>query len=150
MSVFVDSTTLLYPVDTRHPDKGSICKAWLKTLMREDALTMSVQVLNESYWAAYRKPNFADVRGKLKAYLADYFPWCGAPLDPEVLQESWVISGRYGVHFWDALLLASANAAGCRWFLSEDLNDGQLYGGVTAVNPFRHAPQDVLGPRATS
>ncbi len=45
----------------------------------------------------------------------------------------------------DALLLASANAAGCRHFLTEDLNDGQLYGDVRVVDPFRHAPEDVLG-----
>jgi predicted nucleic acid-binding protein len=45
-------------------------------------------------------------------------------------------------------LLASANDAGCEYFLSEDLNDGQTYGAVTVVNPFRHAPADVLGAAA--
>jgi predicted nucleic acid-binding protein len=41
--------------------------------------------------------------------------------------------------------LASANAANCTHFLSEDLNDGQAYGELVAVDPFRHAPEDVLG-----
>jgi hypothetical protein len=33
----------------------------------------------------------------------------------------------------------------CTHFLSEDLNDGQAYGELVAVDPFRHAPEDVLG-----
>ena len=33
--------------------------------------------------------------------------------------------------------LASAEAAGCDEFLTEDLNDGQTYGSVRAVNPFK-------------
>jgi predicted nucleic acid-binding protein len=56
------------------------------------------------------------------------------------------IEDRYSLRFLDGLMIASANAAGCSHFLSEDLNDGQLYGGVRAVNPFRHGPGDVLGP----
>ena len=46
--------------------------------------------------------------------------------------------------FWDALLLASAGQAGCSAFLSEDLNDGQVYGEVTVVSPFRHEPEGVM------
>ena len=68
------------------------------------------------------------------------------PLTNGGLDEAWRLEDRYGVSFWDSLLLASANAAGCDYFLSEDLNDGQAYGGVTVIDPFRHAPQDVLGP----
>jgi predicted nucleic acid-binding protein len=64
--------------------------------------------------------------------------------------QAFAVEDRYGVRFWDALLLAGANAAGCGYFLSEDLNDGQAYGGVTVVNPFRHSHQDVLGPPVRS
>jgi predicted nucleic acid-binding protein len=64
------------------------------------------------------------------------------------LSEAFDIEDCFGVRFWDALLLASASAAGCSHFLSEDLNDGQVYGGVTVDNPFRHSPADVLGAAA--
>ena len=37
---------------------------------------------------------------------------------------------------YDALLLATAKELGCNRFLTEDLNDGQDYCRVTAVNPF--------------
>jgi predicted nucleic acid-binding protein len=109
---------------------------------------LSPQVLNESYWVVRRKPQFAYVRPKVRAYLGEYVPWASAPLTGATLQEAFVIEDRFGVRFWDALLLASANAAGCSHFLSEDLNDGQRYGSVTAINPFSHAPADVLGAAA--
>ena len=44
---------------------------------------------------------------------------------------------RYELQFYDSLLLATAEALGCDEFLTEDLNDGQMYGSVKAVNPFK-------------
>ena len=38
--------------------------------------------------------------------------------------------------FWDALILSSASDARCRLLLSEDLQDGFSWGGVTVTNPF--------------
>ena len=40
------------------------------------------------------------------------------------------------LQFYDSLLLAAAESAGCDEFLTEDLNDGQVYCGIKAVNPF--------------
>ena len=37
----------------------------------------------------------------------------------------------------DSLLLATAEANGCSEFISEDLNDGQIYCGMKIVNPFK-------------
>ena len=145
-SVFVDSTVLLYPLDSRDPIKQATCAGWLKTLRDRDLLTMSPQVLNESYWVAIRKPAFAPARPTIRAYLTRYMDWATAPLDPSCLTEAFQLTDRYGPRFWDALLLASANAAGCTHFLSEDLNDGHTYGAVKVINPFRHTPADVLGP----
>jgi predicted nucleic acid-binding protein len=144
-AVFVDSTVLLYPLDRRAPTKQAACAAWLRSLRRTDGLVLSPQSLNESYWVVLRKPAFAAVRADIRAYLTDYTPWATAPLDGPTMLEAFAMEDRYGVRFWDALMLASANKAGCSFFLSEDLNDGQAYGAVQAVNPFRLAPEDVLG-----
>jgi predicted nucleic acid-binding protein len=111
-------------------------------------LILCPQVLNESYWVVLRKDRFAHARGRIRPYLSQYMAWAKAPLVADTLSEAFSMEDRFGVRFWDALLLASANAAGCRFFLSEDLNDGQLYGAVRAINPFRHAPEDVLGATA--
>jgi predicted nucleic acid-binding protein len=147
-AVFADSTTLIYPLDREAPGKAKLCEGWLRTLREADGLVLSPQVLNESYWVVRRKPQFAYVRPKVRSYLGEYVPWVSAPLIGTTLQEAFAIEDKFGVRFWDALLLASADAAGCSHFLSEDLNDGQAYGGVTVVNPFRHLPEDVLGAAA--
>lgn len=145
-SVFVDSTTLLYPMDNQSPGKGRQAREWLRRLQSDDLLAMSPQVLNESYWVGSRKPAFAAARSDLRPYLTAMAAWVTAPLDTAALTEAWALQDRYRLGFWDSLLLASANLAGCGYFLSEDLNDGQVYGGVQVVNPFRHLPEDVLGP----
>jgi predicted nucleic acid-binding protein len=147
---FADSTTLLYPLDLREPTKKATCAAWLKTLRDSGRLVLSPQVLNESYWVVLRKREFAPARPSIRPYLRDHIPWTTASLTAATLTEAFAMEDRYGVSFWDALLLASANAADCDHFLSEDLNDGQVYGRVTAINPFRHAPEDVLGPALQS
>lgn len=43
----------------------------------------------------------------------------------------------YGVHFYDGLIIASAERASCTHIYSEDLNHGQFYFGVELINPFR-------------
>ena len=44
---------------------------------------------------------------------------------------------RYDLQFYDSLLLATAKENECDEFLTEDLNDGQMYCGIKAVNPFK-------------
>ena len=46
---------------------------------------------------------------------------------------------RYRISNWDAAILAAALESGCEFVYSEDLNDGQDYGGVRVVNPFRES-----------
>jgi DNA-binding transcriptional MerR regulator len=41
--------------------------------------------------------------------------------------------------YWDAAIIEAARALGCTHVLSEDLSDGQDYGGVRVTNPFREA-----------
>ncbi|MEY4556814.1 MAG: hypothetical protein RL093_1933 [Pseudomonadota bacterium] len=146
MSVFADSTTLLYPLDPTELTKGLTCDMWLRTAATSGTLVLGVQVLNEVHSVVWRKPNFVTARSGIRDHLRQYHRFCTAPPQtPERQEQAWSLQDRHGVQWWDALLVASANAAGCEHFLSEDLNDGQAYGGVTAINPFRHRPEDVLG-----
>ena len=43
---------------------------------------------------------------------------------------------RYQTSYWDALIVAAAERAGCARILSEDLHPGQSYHGIVVVNPF--------------
>jgi predicted nucleic acid-binding protein len=46
----------------------------------------------------------------------------------------------FDVSFWDAMVLTSAARLGCEAMLSEDLQHGRSYGGVTVRNPFTDLP----------
>jgi predicted nucleic acid-binding protein len=93
----------------------------------------------------HRKQHLRTTKTRARALVRLFAPFAVAPLIPALMPQAWRFEDRYGVAYYDALLLASANAAACDYFLSEDLNDGQRYGSVQAINPFRHAPEDVLG-----
>ena len=51
---------------------------------------------------------------------------------------------RHSLSFWDAMLWATANRAGCRMLFSEDLQDGRRLDGVLFVNPFVPANQKLV------
>jgi predicted nucleic acid-binding protein len=42
----------------------------------------------------------------------------------------------YSIHFYDGMIVAAAERAGCEKILSEDLNSQQKYFGVVVANPF--------------
>ena len=44
---------------------------------------------------------------------------------------------RFQLSYWDAAIIEASRAMGCTQVLSEDLSDGQDYGGVRVANPFR-------------
>jgi predicted nucleic acid-binding protein len=51
---------------------------------------------------------------------------------------------RAGIPYWDALILAAAETAGCRRLLSEDFQEGRRFGTIEVVTPFRSDPSAVL------
>lgn len=61
----------------------------------------------------------------------------------EVADSSWTafqsaldLSADHGLQIWDALILSIAAENHCRLLLSEDLQNGFTWRGVTVVNPF--------------
>ncbi len=49
---------------------------------------------------------------------------------------------RLGI--WDAVILSAASRAGCRMLLSEDMQNGFTWGGVTVVDPFASPMHELL------
>ena len=46
------------------------------------------------------------------------------------------ISRRFRLSYWDGAIIAAAQILGCEAIYTEDLNPGQHYGPVRALNPF--------------
>ncbi|HET6493222.1 MAG TPA: hypothetical protein VFG44_09625, partial [Burkholderiales bacterium] len=56
------------------------------------------------------------------------------------------IEQRYHLSWWDSMVVAAAQLQGCALLLTEDLQDGVVFGGMTVRSPFT---LDVREPVAT-
>jgi predicted nucleic acid-binding protein len=142
--VFVDTNVLLYAADTTDAEKHRLASAWRLELWKSRRGRLSYQVLQEFYVQAVRKnPQGADAA---EAEVRDLFAWDPVVIDAPVIEEAFRLRKRFGLSFWDALIVGAAKSAGCSHLLTEDLSHGQDLDGVRVVNPFRVAPPDLAGP----
>jgi predicted nucleic acid-binding protein len=70
--------------------------------------------------------------------------WCSAETGYAETLKALQLRERYGFQWYDALIVASAVNAGCAVLLSEDMQHGQIIGGMRILNPFVRPPQTVL------
>lgn len=57
-------------------------------------------------------------------------------IDLPMVRRAIATHSRYGTTYWDSLIVAAAEKAGCSAILSEDFNSGQSSHGILAINPF--------------
>jgi predicted nucleic acid-binding protein len=132
---FLDTNVLVYAYDPSEPKKQFRAQEILREgFAQGDAI--STQVLGEFFVTVTRKirtplpvPDAAELLERLALLPVVSIDW------PTVWQAV-AMQQRHNVSYWDALVLASAQRAGCTKVLSEDLNAGQGYGGVVVENPF--------------
>lgn len=132
---FIDTNVLLY-AQSRHPDETAK-RDLAREALRRPGIGFSTQVIGEFYVNATRKlspPISHDSAVRILRKL-EVFPI--VPIGPGEVFRALDIRDRYSISYWDSLVLASAQSLKCRVILSEDLNDGQDYGGVQVINPFR-------------
>lgn len=137
-NVFVDINVLIYAVDQADLKKQSAAQAWRAWLWETKRGRISFQVLQEFYVNAIKKQPSAQV--EIRKEISDLMTWQPIALDAGVLARAWIIEDRYGISFWDSLIVAAARVAGCRYLLTEDLQRGQELDGVMVVNPFLSEP----------
>jgi predicted nucleic acid-binding protein len=140
--VFVDANVFLYAVDEADPNKQRIARKWREELWKSRRGRVSFQVLGEFYVNAVRKRPAA--REEARAEVRDLLAWNPVVADAALLERGWRIQDRYQLSYWDALIVAAAGAAFCRYLLTEDLQAGQRLDGVEVVNPFLRDPGSFL------
>jgi predicted nucleic acid-binding protein len=144
-TVFVDTNVLVYRFDAGKRDKQKQAEAWLTRLWQNRSGRISYQVLREFYVTVTRKlGNQLDMRDARDAVVA-LFAWQPAMDSDRMLSLAWDVEDRWAISWWDALIVAAALEQSCSILLTEDLQDGQDFDGVRVVDPFTHAPDDVLG-----
>jgi predicted nucleic acid-binding protein len=135
---FVDTNVLLYSLDPAEEVKRGMAQSWVDALWKNGAGQTSWQVLNEFYSNAVRKLRLPvpSARHELKAISQ----WQPVGFGLGIVERAWHWMDTAGLPYWDALIVASAEATGCTHLLSEDFQAGQRFGALTVVNPFRTRP----------
>ena len=132
---FIDTNVLLYAVSR---DAGERVKAERARLILDSRdLALSVQVLQEFYVQATRSSKADRIEHDLAVRLIE--SWMRFPVQDTtvpVMQAALASRQRYQLCYWDAAILESARALGCREVLSEDFSAGRDFAGVRIVNPF--------------
>jgi predicted nucleic acid-binding protein len=139
--VFVDTNVLIYALDEGDRAKQQAAQRWRIALWETRRGRTSFQVLEEFYVKATKK--WPAARDQARAEVRDLLAWRPVTVDAGVMDRAWRIQDRYQLSFWDALIVAAAKSAACRYLLTEDLQSDQNLDGVRVVNPFLHAPDSL-------
>ncbi len=145
MKIALDTNVLAYAEGINGADRRKAALALIRGLPQEAAI-VPVQVLGELFNVLVRKAgkSRSDAREAIMSW-RDTFP--SVETSPEAMQAAIDLATDHQLGIWDAVILSAASQAGCRLLLSEDLQEGFTWAGVTVVNPFaspRHALLNAL------
>lgn len=131
---FLDTNVLIYAHDNRDSFKYDTARDLVRRLLRERRGVISLQVLQEFFFAATGKLGMSsrDARESVLQYSRFDVVRFGvvdvvAAIDLHRLHR-WSI--------WDALIVRAALNGGCRTLHTEDMQSGYVVDGLTLRNPF--------------
>lgn len=134
MLVAFDTNILIYAAGFNDRARAERASA-LRLAFGPDRTLIATQVVGEFFHALV---------GKLKQDRQTASYACGLLMqsavvraaDEGVFQQALDLASDHHFQFWDALILATAAAANCHALLSEDMQHGFVFRGVTVINPF--------------
>lgn len=132
--VFVDTNVLVYAHDKRAGRKHEYASAMVRTWWSSSVVpTISVQVLQEFYVVLLKKRISAV---DASATVLNYASWDVVENTKALFSNALQEQARWGLSFWDAMILAAARQAKVKLIISEDFSKKQNYSGIEVKNPF--------------
>ena len=142
MRVALDTNVLAYAEGV---NGAPMKKAALELVQKlpDGATLLPVQTLGELFNVLVRKAGRPPAKAR-KAILSwqDAFPLIET--SAEVMLAAADLATDHQLGIWDAVILSAAAEAGCRLVLSEDLQEGFTWKGVTVTNPFARSKHELL------
>jgi predicted nucleic acid-binding protein len=132
---FLDTNVLVYAYDTSDPAKQRIAQGLVRRALAGEIVT-STQVLAEFAATLLHKFSPSARPADVVSILDALEPIKAITPDGDTVRRAVEAHAQYGVHFYDGMILAAAERGACARILSEDLNAGQSYFGITIENPF--------------
>jgi predicted nucleic acid-binding protein len=100
-----------------------------------EAIVLPVQTLGELFNVLVRKAKRRPSRARA-AVLSWRDSYAVVETSAAVIVNATDLASDHGLTIWDSVVLAAAAEAECRLLLSEDLQEGFTWRGVTVTNPF--------------
>ena len=142
MRVALDTNILAYAEGV---NGAPMKKAALELVQRlpEGTTLLPVQTLGELFNLLVRKAKRPPAKAR-KAILSwrDAFPLIET--SAEVMLAAADLATDHQLSIWDSVILSAAAESGCRLLLSEDLQEGFTWKGVTVTNPFAPSKHELL------
>ena len=133
---FIDSNVFVYALDGSANAKQARARSIVAdAFASRSSCRISSQVLAEFASVSIRKLKISTPL--LLGLLSEMRRISRVAIDDQLVLRAVEIQGIYGIQFYDAQIVAAAERLGCDRILTEDLNDGQVYCSITAVDPFK-------------
>jgi predicted nucleic acid-binding protein len=142
MRVALDTNVLAYAEGVNGASMKKVALDLVRKLPASGTL-LPVQVLGELFNLLVRKTGRPASKAR-SAILSwrDAFPLIET--SEAVILSAVELATDHRLGIWDAVILSAASEAGCRLLLSEDLQEGFTWNGVTVTNPFAPSKHELL------
>ena len=107
------------------------------------AIVLPAQTLGELFNVLVRKAKRRPRRAR-EAVLSWRDAYAVVDTSAAVIVNATDLASDHGLTIWDSVVLAASAEAGCRLLLSEDLQEGFTWRGVTVTNPFAPTLNPIL------
>jgi predicted nucleic acid-binding protein len=134
LRIALDSNVMIYAEGVADDPRVAIAKN-LVELLPDNHITIPCQCVAETLNWMVRKGRVEKPVAALRASRWT-MRYSSQPTTTQVLLEAFELLTMHDLQVFDAIILAAADEAGADFLLSEDMQDGFSWRGVTVVNPF--------------
>jgi predicted nucleic acid-binding protein len=132
---FLDSNVLIYALSDERDERSKRDRA--VELIETTDFGISYQVVMEVWVVATRKMARPVSAATAAAFLENLLEFPCILGTEGLYRQAVQLASRFGIHPYDAAILAAAQELGAKVVYSEDMNHGQDYDGIRVLNPFR-------------
>ena len=133
---FLDTNILVYAAINQDPRKHRLAALLVKDALQMNDGAISAQVISEFTNILFKKTKRRS--DEIRKLIEIFSPLNRIDMTAILVDDAIGIKERYGIQYYDALIIAAAKQGGCDTILSEDLDDGQVYDGILCRNPFNN------------
>jgi predicted nucleic acid-binding protein len=134
MRIALDTNLLAYAEGVNGAQRKQVSLGVVQKLSTED-IVVPVQALGELFHVLVRKAGRTPVRART-AVLSWYDAFAVAETSVAVVLGATDLAAAHRLSIWDSVIVSAAAEAGGRLLITEDLQDGFTWQGVTVANPF--------------